>query len=337
MSDKPMKPVVGILLGDAAGIGPELIAKLLVENKIQQYCNPVIIGDSRLLEKGFQVVGKKINYIAISNIDDADWEKGVPLLDNDYTDFSQVRVGEVNVACGKSCIKQIETAVELFKKGKIEGISYAPFNKGAMKLAGNKEESELKLYEVLLEEKGTVGEINMVDDVWTTRVTSHMPLKDVSSHLTVDGICNAIKLANDTLLMVGKETPNIAVAAFNPHSGENGLCGKEEIDVIAPAVEKAANSGIKVSGPFSSDILFIKAFNHEYDGVVTMFHDQGQIALKLKGFERGVTIGGGLSCPTATCAHGTAFDIAGKNIANTTPMENAIKYVSVMAVNNRNK
>ena len=329
------KPIVGVLLGDAAGIGPEIIAKLLSQKKIQQYCKPIIIGDSKLLEQGFEITGERAEYTLISDVKEVDWSKAVPVLDIGYTDLSQVVMGEVSIECGKSCLKQIETAVDLYKKGKIEGISYGPFNKGAMKLGGNKEESELKLYEVLFEEKGTVGEINMVDDVWTTRVTSHIPIKDVSANLNSNSIYNAIRLAYSTLKMVGKEEPRIAVAALNPHAGENGLCGREELDVIAPAVIKAKEEGMNVSGPFSADILFIKAFNHDFDGVVTMFHDQGQIALKLKGFERGVTIGGGLSCPTATCAHGTAFDIAGKNLANTTPMENAIKYVSIMAINKK--
>lgn len=332
MSDKP---IIGILLGDAAGIGPELIAKLLVEKKIQQYCKPIVIGDEEALKVGFDIIGKSTQYYCVTETTEIDWEKGTPLLDKGYTDLSKVTMGEVCVECGKSCIKQIETAVELYKQGRIEGIAYGPLNKGAMKLGGNKEESELKLYEVLFEEKGTTGEINMVDDVWTTRVTSHIPLKNVSNELSVTGIYEAIVLADDTLRKAGKPAPKIGVSAFNPHAGENGLCGKEEVEVIAPAVEKGKSIGIDVEGPFSADILFIKAFNHEYDGIVTMFHDQGQIALKLKGFERGVTIGGGLQSPVVTCAHGTAFDIAGKNIAKTTPMENAIKMASIMAVNNR--
>ena len=172
--------------------------------------------------------------------------------------------------------------------------------------------------------------------MWTTRTTSHIPISEVSSALSVEKIFRAITLCHKTLKMAGFENPRIGVAALNPHAGEGGKCGREEIDIIAPAIEKAKEAGMNAMGPDSSDILFHNAFNKKmYDGVVTMFHDQGQIALKLIGFSGGITIAGGQPYPVVTCGHGTAYDIAGKNIVTTDSFANAVKMASQMAANNK--
>jgi 4-hydroxythreonine-4-phosphate dehydrogenase len=142
----------------------------------------------------------------------------------------------------------------------------------------------------------------------------------------------AVRLANTSLKNSGIEKPRLALAALNPHAGENGQCGREEIDIIAPAIKEAQAMSIDASGPYPSDITFIKAFAGEFDGVVTMYHDQGQIALKLRGFDEGITIAGGLPAPIVTCAHGTAYDIAGKGVVKTSAFENAVKMASRMAV-----
>lgn len=166
-----------------------------------------------------------------------------------------------------------------------------------------------------------------------TRVTSHIPVSEISTNLTVENILESIQLADTTLKQAGYENPLIGVAALNPHGGEGGLCGQEELTVIGPAVEKAKKEGINVKGPFPADTLFKQAFDGRFHAVVTMYHDQGQIALKLKGFERGITIGGGLRLPATTCAHGTAHDIAWKGIASVQSLENAYRMVCRMAEN----
>jgi len=163
---------------------------------------------------------------------------------------------------------------------------------------------------------GYHSELNVLDELMTTRVTSHIGLKDVAANINEDGILKAVNLANDTLRKAGNARPNIAVAALNPHAGDNGKFGREEIDILEPAVRKAQQKQMNVTGPWPSDTVFLKAQRGEVDAVVTMYHDQGQIAIKLMGFERGVTVAGGLPIPVATPAHGTAFDIAGQNKAN---------------------
>jgi 4-hydroxythreonine-4-phosphate dehydrogenase len=175
------------------------------------------------------------------------------------------------------------------------------------------------------------GEINVLDKLWTSRVTSHIPISEVAKNLTADNILRAVGLANETLIRAGYDKPRIAVSALNPHAGESGTCGREEIDIIAPAVQAAASQGINVAGPFSADTVFINAFKGMYDVVVTMYHDQGQIAMKLMGFQFGVTVTGGLPYPFATPAHGTAFDIAGRGVANIDAMERAVMIASKMA------
>ena len=330
------KPVLGILMGDSAGVGPELVAKLAVKNFYADYCRPIIIGDVRIFENALKVVGGDAPHYAISSVAEADWEKGLPILDQHDQDPADVKVGELNLMCSVSVNNMLELAVNLCKSGELEGFCFAPFNKNGMKLAGCKYESE---HHVMAHLFGVAdqpfGEINVAGGMWTTRTTSHIPIKEVSDNLTVEKIFRAITLCNSTLRMAGFENPRIGVAALNPHCGEGGLCGREEIDVIAPAIEKAKENGMNAMGPYSSDILFVKAFGGDFDGVVTMYHDQGQIALKLKGFDGGITIAGGQPVPVVTCGHGTAYDIAGKNIVQTTSFENAVKMASQMAVHNK--
>lgn len=327
------KPIIAILQGDATGVGPEIVARLAAKGFFDQYCRPVLIGDARVFQMGLDLVHAAAPYTRISSIEEADWNKGLPILDQKNIDPKDITMGEVNPACGAACVEMVKLGVKLFTLGKIDGICFAPFNKSAMKLGGNPASSEMELIAMLFHITTRFGEINMVDDVWTTRVTSHIPLNQVSEELNSARILDSIILANDTLKNAGIQNPKIGVSALNPHAGEHGLCGIEEIDLIIPAIEEAKKSGIDVSGPYSADILFIKAFDREFDAAVTMFHDQGQIALKLKGFEQGITIGGGFPVPVTTCAHGTAHDIAGKCIAKTTSFENAVIMVSRMASN----
>ena len=326
------KPIIGILLGDAAGIGPELVAKLAASGFLGDRCRPLIIGDRRVFELGLKIAGAKVDFRAVSSAAEASWDRGIPILDRGDLDPSvDFRMGEVSERCGAASLAMLETAVALFKKGEIAGFVFAPLNKSAMKLAGLDYESEHYFMAELFGHTGPFGEINVVGNLWTTRTTSHIPIKEVSSNLSESSIGRAIRLADGALRSSGIARPRIALAALNPHAGENGHCGREEIDVIGPAIEKARAEGIDAKGPYPSDILFLKAFGGEFDGVVTMYHDQGQIALKLKGFDEGITIAGGLPAPIATCGHGTAYDIAGKGLAKTGAFENAITMTSRMA------
>jgi 4-hydroxythreonine-4-phosphate dehydrogenase len=278
------------------------------------------------------IVGRPVPYARIASVAEAAWGGPIPLLDQGNLDpRSDFELGKLSVKSGAACVAMLEKAAALYAAGEIQGFCFASLNKAAMRLAGCEFESEHHLLAKLFGHTGPFGEINVLGRLWTTRTTSHIPLAEVSRNLTERSIGRAIALAQVSLRNSGIEKPRLALAALNPHAGENGHCGREEIDVIIPAIEKARSEGIDASGPFPSDILFIKAFAGEFDGVVTMYHDQGQIALKLKGFDEGITIAGGFEAPIATCAHGTAYDIAGKGVAKTAALENAVRMTCRMA------
>jgi 4-hydroxy-L-threonine phosphate dehydrogenase PdxA len=173
--------------------------------------------------------------------------------------------------------------------------------------------------------------MNVLDGLWMSRVTSHVSLRAALDLITGERIVDVLTLADRAMRSAGLATPRIAVAALNPHAGENGLFGREELEIIAPAVAQAARRGIACQGPFPADTVFLKAFAGEYDGVLSMLHDQGQIATKLKGFDRGVTVTAGLDVVFATPAHGTAFDLVGKGVASTGALEQAVRLCARLA------
>ena len=330
-------PILGVLLGNSAGVGPELVAKLAVSNYYADYCRPVIIGDLRMFEHGLKVVGGDVPHYVISDLSECDWERGYPVLDLKDQDPEQVVYGEANAYCGASDLLQLDTAIELCKAGKIEGFVFGPFHKGAMKMAGLHDESEHTYLAHAFNLTTPFCEVNMMDDLMTVRTTSHIPISDVSANITEQNLREAIELGEITGESFGHK-PRIAVAALNPHCGEFGLCGREEVDVIKPTIEKVVKeTGWNVSGTYSADTLFISALAGDFDVVVTMYHDQGQIALKLVGFQRCITVAGGQPYPIATCAHGTAFDKVGKATATTDSFERAVKAVSRMAIAKRAK
>jgi 4-hydroxythreonine-4-phosphate dehydrogenase len=197
-------------------------------------------------------------------------------------------------------------------------------------MAGHEAGDELAFFVDRMKTVSAYGEINILDDLWTSRVTSHLAIRDVADALTADAIESAIELIAAALKAAGRGDPRIAVAALNPHAGESGAFGREEIDIIGPVVARAAESGLDVVGPVPADTVFPLAMREGIDGVVTMFHDQGQIALKILGLGRGVTLLAGLPVPIATPGHGTAYDIAGKGVANTEGLAAAFRLVKGM-------
>ena len=325
------KPVIGVTMGDAAGIGPEIVAKAASKGLLIQYAQPIIVGDERLLRKGMEIAKANFDYQVTHTIQEAVKLNGIVLLDTGGIDAENIEFGQIDVRAGKDSATNIGLCVDYCKQGFLEGICFGPNNKKAMKSAGFVLHGAIDLLSNFFEYKGYRGELNVLDNVWTSRVTSHIPIKDISQKLTIENILNCIELANNTLKRTGISEPRIAVAALNPHAGEGGTCGLEEIEKIGPAIEQSKLMGIFADGPFPADTLFIKLFNGEYDIAVTMYHDQGQIAMKLKGFDSGVTVMAGLPYPVTTCSHGTAFDVAGKSIANPGAWESAYILAAKMA------
>lgn len=319
-------PRVALLLGDPCGIGPEIVARLLADGLETEGGGMVLIGDAWVLGWGAQVAAVCVDLPVYTSPEDLPACVPGPLLlsgpsfaPTDHTP------GRVNAAAGRYVLETLDYASELALAGVIDGICFASLNKQALHMAGSRQEDDLRYFTERLGVSGYTGEVNTLDNLWTSRVSSHIPLRAVCDHIAVDEILPAIRLIHHTLRGAGVPVPRIAVAGLNPHAGENGLFGSEEIDIIRPAVEAAQQEDIAAAGPFPADTVFLRARRGEFDGVVTMYHDQGQIAMKLLGFERGVTVLAGLPVPITTPAHGTAFDIVGQGMANHAAMRQALR------------
>jgi len=304
---------IAILLGDPSGIGPELISKLL-NNNITDLANIVVIGEKSILEDGEKISGKKTNLKTINKFDQIQFDGQTKFfLDISNGKNRTYKLSENSAHSGESVIEALNCALELAKEKKIGAINFGPFNKTSLKLAGSIYEDELHLMADKLEVKDFFCELNVVDNFWTARVTSHIPLKDVPKYIKKENILKPIRLIDKTMKLNGLKNPRIAVQALNPHAE----FGTEEKDEIIPAIEEAKKNGINAEGPLPCDTSFITAFkNKNHDCIVGMYHDALQCGLKSFGFDRGVTVQGGMPFPITTPAHGTAFDIAGKNIAN---------------------
>lgn len=331
MTVKREKPVIGVVLGDAAGIGPEIVAKAAAHGTLEECGHAVIIADERELKKGMEIAHVQFSYSKADNVAEAVAMQEIVLLDTKAMDAANVRMGEASLECGRNAALNVQKAIQYCVQGDFDGVCFAPNNKQMMKEAGFKLHGAIDLVSGFMGYEGKKGELSVLGDIWTARVTSHIPLGDVNKVLTIEKIMDTIHLLNDAQKAAGFPRPHIAVAAFNPHAGEGGTCGMEEINVITPAVEKAREAGIYVEGPYPADTLFFNLFRGDFDSAVTLFHDQGQIAMKLKGFDKGVTVMGGLPHPVTTCSHGTAYNIAGQGIANPGAWESAYKLVCTMA------
>ena len=319
-------PTIALTLGDPAGIGPEVVAKLASRGELMRQARVLVVGDRWVWEDGQRIAGTRTELHDVASIGEArTWnEPGVPcLFPIDTVRREDVTRAAASAAGGASVLRALGLCLDSARAGEIDALCFAPLNKLAMKQAGLTHPDELHFFAEYLGVRDYVCEINVLEGLWTTRVTSHIPLKDVAAMLSGERIKQSARLLYRSLRAAGVERPRIAVAGLNPHAGEGGTCGREEIDVIAPAVREAAAEGIAMDGPFSPDTIFLRALAGRYDGILTMYHDQGQIALKLMGFDRGVTVQGGLPLPVTTPAHGTAFDIAGQNRANAEALSRA--------------
>ena len=332
-------PLLGLMLGDCTGIGPEQCARILADRRMGGDARLLVVGDARVLEQGARDAGVTLRPHAWPDPESVDWSRGdeVPILDLANADPALIARGAVSADSGRLAGETLAAMVELALAGRLDGITFAPLNKAALHAGGWKFNDEHQMFARLTRHQGFFGEMNVLDDKWMSRVTSHVSLRTALEQITPQRIEDALALADATMRGAGFEHPRIAVAALNPHGGENGLFGREEIEVIAPAVARAAARGIACKGPYPADTVFIKGFGDEFDGVLSMYHDQGQIATKLKGFNRGVTVTGGLATVFTTPAHGTAFDIVGRGVATTGALENAIRLAARLAAHRRSR
>jgi 4-hydroxythreonine-4-phosphate dehydrogenase len=329
-------PVLGLMPGDCTGIGPEQCARILSDGRLAGVARIVVVGDARVLEQGARDAGVALRMRSYAQPEAIDWSRAeTPMIDLGNIDPARITRGQVSAESGRLTGETLAHMITLAAAGSLDGITFAPLNKAALHAGGWRFNDEHQMFAHLTGHSGFFGEMNVLDDVWVSRVTSHVSLRAALDQITGERIQNALALADATMRGAGFAQPRIAVSALNPHGGEGGLFGREEIDVIAPAVASAAAGGILCRGPFPADTVFLKAFGGEYDGVLIMYHDQGQIATKLKGFNRGVTVTGGLKTVFTTPAHGTAFDIVGQGRASTGALEQALRLGARLALARR--
>jgi 4-hydroxythreonine-4-phosphate dehydrogenase len=316
------KPLVGVTFGDVSGIGPELVARLAADTEARRTARLLLVGDDWVLAEGRKIAGVSIlPVVRVSDFASARNANGdILFLPLDTVAQSDVLPAQATQAAGAGARAALDACLEAAQRGEIDAICFAPLNKQAMKLGGMQFEDELHYFADRLGVAGYFCEFNTLGPLWTSRMSSHVPLAEVAKYITQDRIKAAARLTYSTLKRAGFAAPRVAVAALNPHGGEGGTCGREEIDIIAPAAKALNDEGLPIEGPYPADTIFLKARDGKLDAIVTMYHDQGQVAVKLMGFERGVTVQGGLPVPITTPAHGTAFDIAGTGKANPSAM-----------------
>jgi 4-hydroxythreonine-4-phosphate dehydrogenase len=348
MNDRSNRPLIGLTMGDISGIGPEVIAKGWLEPRLHDLARPLAIGDPAVLERALALVGGR-NAIRIQSITEPEAAdpspRVIPCLNTEAKlgDLSQVAPGVVDARAGRAAYEYLKTAARLALDGRIDAITTLPLNKFALHECGVTHPGHT---EILAELCGVSDhammlylETNAVSDreppapaarrgtgIGVVHVTLHVALKRVFDLITTESVLSKIRLADRALRpLTGGLPPRIAVAALNPHAGEDGLFGDEEQRIIGPAVELGRREGIDVAGPFPNDTLFHHALDGAYDAVVAMYHDQGHIALKTAGFDRAVNVTLGLPIVRTSVAHGTAFDIAWKGVADPSSLIAAVR------------
>ena len=324
-------PKVGITMGDPTGIGPEIIVKVLSDKSTFHFCRPIVLGDRTIMERAIRLLNSTLKVNEIENVEAREYRNGkLNLLNLSNININEIDYGAPTKACSKAMVNYIEEAVKLVLDGRIDAITTAPISKKALSDAGYSYHGHTEL---LAELTGSKEYVMMLagERLKVTLVTIHCGLREVFPLLTIDSILTTIRVTHDALIdFFGEEKPTIAVAALNPHAGEGGLFGKEEEEIILPAIKKAQQLGIRVEGPLSPDTLFYYAVQGAYSVVVSMYHDQGLIPLKLLHFEDAVNVTLGLPLIRTSVDHGTAYDIAGTGKANPLSLFNALKMAAMM-------
>ena len=316
------RPIIAITMGDPAGIGPEIIIKALSDPDFYIRSRPIVIGISKYLNQAKEVIKSKLKISSVSNIGEAKFEFGtVDLLELEDGQYNEIIPGQLNEKAGKASIEAIKKAVDLILNGFAHATVSAPANKESMKLAGCKFSGQAELLAYLTGAK-SVTTLIMIGNVRIFQVTTHVSLKRAIEMINKIKVLETIEFADRCLKEMGIKSPRISVAGLNPHAGENGLFGDEEVRVIVPAIKEAKKLKIGTFGPFPCDSLFIRNRNGEFDAICTMYHDQATIAMKLLGKPSTMTFG--LPIIRTSVGHGTAFDIAYKGIADASVFKEAL-------------
>ncbi|GGA90982.1 4-hydroxythreonine-4-phosphate dehydrogenase PdxA [Ornithinibacillus halotolerans] len=325
------KPIIAIPMGDPAGIGPEITAKALNNKEIYDMCKPLVVGDLRVLEKAIQIVEKDLQVNVIASPEEGLYEYGtIDLIDLQNINMDELEYGVVQAQCGRAAYEYVETSVTLAKTGSVQALATTPINKESLKAAGVPYIGHTEMLESLTNTKDPLT-MFQVRDLRIFFLTRHLSLKDAITQMTKERIRDYLVRCDQALERLGVEKRKIAVAALNPHGGEGGLFGMEEVEEIVPGIEAAVQHGINAVGPVPADSVFYQALQGNYDAVLSLYHDQGHIAAKMTDFHRTISITNGLPFLRTSVDHGTAFDIAGKNVASSVSLEESIKLAAEYA------
>jgi len=323
-------PIVAITMGDPAGIGPEIIIKGWQEERFGRECQPLVIGDLKILQETARSLGTNVRIEGITRIDASIFSPDRLLVfDLDNIAPTDIKVGKISAASGRAAAEYIFKGVELTLAKKVHGIVTAPINKEALNLAGYPYPGHTELLAELTDAQDYAmmmigGQLRIV------LVTTHLPLREVCPKITYNQVLKTINLTHRAMECFNIPRPKIALAALNPHAGEGGLFGTEEKQCLIPAMEEAQKTGIGITGPYPADTLFQPSRSQNFDVIIAMYHDQGLIPVKMAAFGRAVNVTLGLPIVRTSVDHGTAYDIAGKGLANPGSLIEAVKLAAHM-------
>jgi len=325
------RPIIAITMGDAGGIGPEIIVKALIRPEVEASCRALVVGSAPVMEQAAELVGASLSVHRVGSVEPAHFQpRSLVVMDLDNVDVSQVVFGKPSAITGRAAFECVAKAVELASTGAVQAIATAPLSKEGLHLAGCRYAGHT---EILAELTNTRDYCMLLvsRDLRVAHVSTHVSLRRACDLVTRERVSRVINLTEQALRRMGIAEPRLAVAGLNPHAGEGGLFGDEEQREIAPAVREAVAAGLRVRGPLPPDSVYFRAQRGEFDGVIAMYHDQGHIALKVTGFDQGVNVSLGMPVLRTSVDHGTAYGKAGKGTANPQSMIEAILLAARMA------
>lgn len=327
------KPLIAVPIGDPAGVGPEIVAKSVASGDVFEAADCVIVGDKTIIENAIKIVCEDLTVHVISEPEEGDYRKGIlNLIDLGNVDMAKFEFGKVNGMCGKAAYEYIAKCIELANKGKVDAVATTPINKESLRAGGINYIGHTEIFGALTETEDplTMFETNGMRVFFLTR---HVSLRKMLDMITKDRIIDYVKRCMKALEKLGVTDGTMAIAGLNPHSGEHGLFGWEEVNEIMPAIEELQAEGYKVVGPIGADSVFHQAAQGRYNSVLSLYHDQGHIATKTLDFEKTIAITNGMPILRTSVDHGTAFDIAGKGIVSAVSMIEAILLAAKYAPN----
>ena len=319
------RPLVAITMGDAAGIGAEVTAKALQDEWVYQKCRPFVVGSVAAMNAALDLIGASGSARIARDVHDVDGKRGsIDVLDMENLDFGQISYGELSPVAGRASVEWILRAGELAASGQIAAISTAPINKEACDLAGFEDVGHMEIFQSQTKAPN-VATMLMAGSLRVVHLTTHRSLRVACDYVTRENVLSKIALTDECFRRWGFPCPRIGVAALNPHASDGGLLGDEEAEQIAPAVADALDAGIDATGPVPADTVFNQAIDGKFDAVIAMYHDQGHIPIKVHDWAKSVSVNLGLPFIRTSVDHGTAFDIAGKGVADAESMLESIR------------